>query len=113
MEEQLGPEVEENLFLCTPQAYMIARKRLPPHRVVKLNSLDDLSSESETPSHQPAAARIGDIVITKRFHPAVKESKAWLSPYHIDLIRELFKEGFVIEILDEQNQLLTTLGETE
>ena len=113
MEEQIGHELEEWKFLCTQQAYMIARKHLPAHTVQRIDSLEEVALDSEKKGPKQAAARIGDMVVSKQFHPAVTESKAWLSTYHIDLIKELFQEGFVIEILDEQNKPVATLGETE
>lgn len=92
---------------------MVARKRLPSHRVERIDSLDGLTESGEDTGPRRAAARIGDIVVTKRYHPAVEESKAWLSTYHLGLIKELFGEGFVVEILDENNNPITVLGEKE
>lgn len=113
MEEQIGCEIDESLFYCTPQAYMVARKRLSSHTVIRVDNLEDIDKDPEETGNHPAAARIGDMIVSKKFHPSVKESKAWLSSYHLGLIKELFKEGFVLEILDEQNNPITTIGENK
>jgi hypothetical protein len=108
-----GEEIDNCLFLCTIQAYITARKRLPSQTLSRINKLEDVVLSNESMGSKAAAVRIGDIVVAKKVHPAIEDSRAWISPYHIDLIKDLFKEGFVIEILDEQNNPITILGETE
>jgi len=94
-------------------AYITARKRLSPQTLIRLEKPEDIQLQEEDDQPKVAAARIGDIVVAKKFHPTITDSRVWMSPHHIDLIKELFQEGFVIEILDEQNNPITTLGEKE
>ena len=93
------------------QAYILARKRLSPHTIAKIDTLEDITADDENKGPKIAAARLGDILVTKKFHPAVSDSRAWLSTHHLGLIKELFGEGFVIEVLDEANNPITVLGE--
>lgn len=103
----------KKLYLCVGQAYILARKKIPLQTLIKIDKVEDVQVESLTSGLKVAAARIGDIAVSQKFHPVVKTSRAWLSSHHLELIKELFNNGFVIEILDEFNNPITTLSESE
>ncbi len=106
-------EIENSLVLCINQAYITARKKLPAQVIIRIERLEDIDRDENEESDKIMAARLGDIVISKRVHPAIEQSKAWISPHHLEIIKELFTEGFVIEMLDEQNNLITKFGESK
>jgi hypothetical protein len=114
LKREIDPtELQDGFFPCIAQAYMTARKRLPLDTIARINKPEQALLDEEESGPKIAAARIGDIVIAKKFHPTVESSKAWLSSYHLELIKELFKEGFTVEILDDLNNPIDTIGETE
>ncbi len=114
LKKEIEPkEIQDCFFPCIAQAYITARKRLPSGTIAKIDKLEQALQSEEELGPQMAAIRIGDIAVSKRFHPIINDSKAWLSPYHLELAKQLIGEGFVVEILDESNNPVTTLGKTE
>jgi hypothetical protein len=98
-------------YICVGQAYTIARKNLSADILIRVDSPEDIQAKEQEVNVKIAAIRAGDIIVTKQHHLSVNDSKAWLSTYHLDLVKELLKEGFVIEILDELNNPITILGD--
>jgi len=111
LEEMDGiKNLESGIYSCFGPAYVAARKRIPSSSLVQITSLEEVpTGKEEEEGPAPAVVRVGEMVISKKFHPSILNSGVWLSPHHLDIINELFHEGFVIEILDEENNLIETL----
>ncbi len=103
---------DDHFFLCITQAYMSVRKKLPLSTIGKIEKIESIGIQGpESTSPRIAAVRIGDMAVSKKFHESVVDSTVWLSPYHVELIKDLFREGFVIEVLDDFNNLVTVIGD--
>lgn len=109
---KITPVGEETTYYCLGYAASLAGKVLPSSTLVRLNSADDLKvSQEEEKGTGIAAVRAGDVVVSPRAHPSVKNSKTWMSPYHLELAEKLLSEGYEIELLDEQNNIVKKLTE--
>ena len=100
------PIIEESFYFCVEQAYLIARKKIAINQLYRIKTIEE-TLINETHEIKISAARIGDILVSKKYLPLVTQTKVWLSPYHLELINELFKSKFKIEILDETGALVT------
>jgi len=106
-------------FYCLGPARTVARKKLPRETISPITDLDELlvllskEDPSQVSPEEATAARAGDVVVSAKHHPATKGAGAWLSPYHLELVKELLGKGFVVEVLDDSNNVLRTLGGKE
>jgi hypothetical protein len=105
--------IDECRLQAIGHAAAIARKKIPVTSIEvvitedKLHTGEQSRKEKEGPAE--VAARIENIVISKRYHPAAEDSRIWLSPHHLELIKKLLGDGFKIEILDELNNVVRTI----
>lgn len=104
--------MEDIPIACLGNAYLIAKRQMPTARITHIDNLESLAEEPENETG-PAAAKIDDIVISRKMHPSVRNCRAWLSTHHIELIEKILGKGYKIEILDERNECIREIGDEE
>lgn len=105
--------IEEGTYFCVGHASTIAQKMMPESCILRIKTPGDIPEDApkETEESGIAAVKVGDILVSPRAHPALKNSKVWMSPYHVELIKELLSNGFTVEVLDEYNNVIQEVAE--
>lgn len=99
-------------FYCLSTAYIIAKKKLPKGSVKIIQQIEEVPSEEALETeNQEAAVKVDSVTVTNSFHPSVRQARAWMNSYHIELIDKILGNGYVVEILDSRNQVVRTLKE--
>jgi predicted amino acid dehydrogenase len=110
-----GPKIEGSIIVAEEIARTIARKRFPSG-VTFINMPQEEREEQATQDNEAnrreeiAAAKVTDeIVVSAQHHSAINNAKVWLSPYHLSLMKMLVDDGYKVELLSENNEVVRVL----
>lgn len=109
-------DLKDGQFFCLAQAVPHASKKIGRDLLRIINSINELirieSPEEDRIVTNPTTAVSEGIVISDRHHPAVETNRVWLSTKHLEMIEGLIWNGYMVELLDEQGNLVRRIDGT-